>query len=296
MTDHLFDYLVIIPAGAQASLPWTAVLRDERAADAGRTASRRVPAVGAAPGVLLENFDARVGVQRTRIRFIARNEKDAGFKEVSFVVDRDFAGMLRPGDALYAAASLNGAFGVSVMRKDVLVAAAGAVHCVSLGPAITVTRPADLTREAEKIYRQRDPQYKTWEVPVQIATEAGTRLLHRGRPDLGRYEAFVVHGFVMDNECMALSLLDVCPDCAATLTAPVINAPDSGRWIPFKALRDEGFEREVEVLMRVKKGRADLEDGKVDSAYLAVVEALIYDPDNEAAKRLLDEIERRRQA
>ena len=290
-----FDYVVVVPAGAHASLPWTAFRRENPPADAGGSEYRRVPAVGPAPGVLLENFDARVGVPRTRIRFIARDEKDAAFKEVSFVVDRDFAGMLKPGDTLCAAAS-SGAFGVSVMRKDVLVAAAGAVHCVPLGPTIKVTWPADLASEAERVYRRRDPQYTVWEAPVQITTEAGTRLLHRGRPSLGRYEAFVVHGFITSHECMALTLLDVCPDCAATLTAPVINAPDSGRWVPFKNLRDEGFEREVEVLMRVKKGRAELEAGHVDSAYLAVVEALIYDPDNEAAKRLFEEIERRRPA
>ena len=245
--------------------------------------------------MILENFDARPGVARTRVRFIARDDKDARFKEVSFVVDSDFAGMLKPFDALYAATDMNGAFGVSVMRQDLLVAAAGAVHCVTLGRTVRVAQPGVLARQAEDVFRTKDPEYRIWETPVEVTTETGTRLLHRGRPALGRYEAFVVHGFIHGSECMALTCLNVCPDCAATLTAPVINAPDSVKWAPFKSQRDERFERDVEVLMRVEKGRVHLDAGELDSAYLASVEALIYDPDNEPAQKLLEEIERRRQ-
>ena len=295
MDRRRFDYVVDVPAGAHASLPWTARLRPDPDWEGQRAEYRPLPAVGLAPGVILENFDARPGVARTRVRFVARDDKDAGFKEVSFVVDRDFAGMLKPRDTLVAAVDLHGAFAVSVMREDLLVAAAGAVHCVPLGNAVKVTQPGALARQAEALFRARDPEYRIWETPVEITTETGTRLLHRGRPDLGRYEAFVVHGFIHGSECVALTCLGVCPDCAATLTAPVINAADSARWVPFKSARDVRFERDVEVLVRVENGRTHLDAGELDRAYLAAMEALIYDPDNEAARRLLDEIERRRQ-
>jgi hypothetical protein len=54
-----------------------------------------------------------------------------------------------------------------------------------------------------------------WESPVEVTTETGTRLLHRGLPTLGRYDVFVVHGFVLGRECVAITLPRVCPDCAA---------------------------------------------------------------------------------
>src|SRR5215471_12268987 len=290
-----FDYVEEVPPGAHAALPWTArVYRDY---PAGRAPTTDVPLldVGAAPGVILENFDVRVGVPRTRVRFIATGGKDANFKEVSFVVDRDFAAMLVAGDRLFAAADGNMAFGVSVLRQDLLVGAVGAVHCVPLGRTVKVSVPEALVRQAEAVFRARDPEYRMREIPVEITTEAGTRLLHAGRPTLGRYEAFVVHGFIHGSECMALTNLDTCPDCAATLTADVINAPDSARWVPFKLRRDERFERDVEVLVCVRKARAHLDASEFDSAYLAAVEAFVYDPDNDTARRLLDDIERARQ-
>jgi hypothetical protein len=130
-----------------------------------------------------------------------------------------------------------------------------------------------------------------WECPVEVTTETGTRLLHRGRLPLGRYEVFVVHGFILGRECVAITLPRVCPDCAATLTAPVLDKPDALQMRPFG---DPKFERDTRVLFAIEGARVHLEAGDLDAAESSVLEALCYERSNEQANALLEEIEGRR--
>jgi hypothetical protein len=78
--------------------------------------------------------------------------------------------------------------------------------------------------------RTKCPNYRVLEYPVEARIGGETRLLHRARIHLGRYEIFVVHGFLPGMpgtaECLAISLIGVCTDCAASLTAPLLDAGD----------------------------------------------------------------------
>ena len=65
--------------------------------------------------------------------------------------------MLRPGDALHISRTRCAGVGLSVLRESQLVAAAGAVSAVPLGAEVTVSHPGDLVRQAEAIFRVRDP-------------------------------------------------------------------------------------------------------------------------------------------
>jgi hypothetical protein len=289
-----FDYVMEVPPDGRDAMPWTARLRAKTEPEPIYSDAYPPPAVGPVADVVLEDFEARVGVLRTRVRFLARDERDASFREVSFVVDRRFFGMLRPRDVISAAQSAGRLFGVSVMRDDYLVAAVGAVTAVPLGDVVTVRFPIDFVREVAPVYRKHDSRYRPREVPVEIVTEEGTRLMHEGRARFGRYEFFVVNGFVGGSECMAITCLGICPEVAATLTAPVINSPDSISVVPWKTLRDLRVERDLEVLKYVEQGRACLEGGDIEGAHGAAMNALWRDRACDAALRLLEDIERRR--
>jgi len=284
MMQSRVDYVIHVPEGARAVSTWPAQLRPP-------TGSARVKRlVGDSPTLTLEDFDLRPGVARTRVTLTAEDDGTADMREMSFAVDRNFANMLKPHDAVHVATTWRGGLGVSVLRHGVLIAAAGAVTGVPLGPSVSVRMPADVVREAHEVFRRRDPEYELWEWPVEVATEAGTRLLHRARIPLGRYEFFVVHGFISGIECLAITFLGVCPDCAATLTAPVLDAG-----IKVRPFGDPKLERETNVLFALESARVHFEAGDLDAAEKSAFEVLICESRNEQALALLEDIDRRRE-
>jgi hypothetical protein len=234
----LFEYAIEVPAGGRVSSPWVARQLDP-VAPAERPSSLWVAGVltpvapterrlvGDAPTVDLIDFEERPGVQRTRITLTSPDAVSAQVREVSFAVDRGFATMLKPQDMVHVVRNGGGGLGISVLRQGLLVGAAGAVTSVPLGNTISVRRPIDLERQADAIFRIRDHEYRMWECPVEVITETSTHLLHRARRTIGPYEVFVEHGFVDHLECVALTLTGVCPDCAATLTALLLDKPDA---------------------------------------------------------------------
>jgi len=219
-TSGTFKYSITIPEGGRAALPWVAQPTEPLKGDDQRL-------VGHNPSVQLTDFDERYGVARTRITLTTQDRAQAIAGAFSLVVNRNFAGMLKPRDVLNVVRTHMCCLGLSLLRDDVLVAAAGAASAVPLGDGVTVQYPDDLAREVNRVYQTRDPRYRMGEVPIQITVDGVTRLLHGGRVTLGRYEVFVVHGFEpADRECIALSLVGVCADCAATLTAPLLERND----------------------------------------------------------------------
>lgn len=279
-----FCYVVDVPERGRAALPWAA----RSAAPVDRTERRLV---GHAPKVEIVDFDVRPGVARARVTLTAAEPADAEAWEASFAVDRGFVNMLRPHDLMHIARSCHGGLGVSVLRQGLLVAAAGAVGSVPLGPSVIVRRPSELVRQAREIFCARDPQYEMWECPIEVTTETGTRLLHRGQHDLGGYEVFVVHGFVLGRECVAITLPRVCFDCAATLTAPILDKPGALVLRPFG---DPKLEREMRLLFALEEARIHFEAGDLDAAERSGLEALAIDFHNEQVRALLDDIDNRR--
>jgi hypothetical protein len=176
---------------------------------------------------------------------------------MSFVVDRGFAAMLRANDVLHIADGPRGGIGVSVLRQGELVAAAGRVSCVPLGERVKVGMPGELISQAQAILRTRDPAYKMWECPLEVTVDTTTRLLHWGRIHFGPYEVFVVHGFVLGEECVAISRLGVCPDCAATLTAPLLGKSDAIQTVSFFDVQLERARRAREAIELARKFLAD---------------------------------------
>jgi hypothetical protein len=149
---------------------------------------------------------------------------------MSFCIDRALTRMLRADDEVHVSRTATGGIGLSVLRAGELVGAVGAVTSVPLGEEVVVGCAGDLVEEAASVMRKRDPNYRVLEYPVEVRIGGETRLLHRARIHLGRYEILVVHGFLPGMpgtaECLAISLIGVCADCAASLTAPLLDAGD----------------------------------------------------------------------
>jgi hypothetical protein len=94
-------------------------------------------------------------------------KKHAIASSFSFNVDRELIAMLRPNDVLYISRTHCAGLGLSILRDGELVAAAGAVTCVPLGPTVSVRYPHELIEEAEAIFKARDPDYDIQNYPVE---------------------------------------------------------------------------------------------------------------------------------
>ena len=100
-----------------------------------------------------------------------------------------------------------------------------------------------------------------------------------------------MHGFIYGRECVAITFLGVCPDCAATLTAPMLDQEEGVSTRPFG---DPKLEREMKLMFALESARVHFEAGDLDAAERSAFEALVCDHLNPQALALLDDIERRR--
>lgn len=55
--------------------------------------------------------------------------------------------------------------------------------------------PYDLLREAEAILRERDPEFEFPHQPIEICIGDHSKILFRGRLEMGGYHVRVEHGF-----------------------------------------------------------------------------------------------------
>jgi hypothetical protein len=134
--------------------------------------------------------------------------------------------MLRQEDALHISRTPCAGLGLSVLRDGQLVAAAGAISDVPLGPDVSIGTPGDLVREAECIFRTRDPEFQLRNCPVELRIGNVTRIIDFGRPTIGPYEILVRHGFLRGmpgtDVCVSIERVRVCPDTAAHHSAELI--------------------------------------------------------------------------
>ena len=220
--EGTFDYVFVVPRGG-SDTAWSGSLRDPLP-----TGEKRL--LGHSPVISFSDYETDFGVPRTRI-VLTPSGILSQKSEYSFPVDRSLARMLRPADVIHISRDGCAGLGLSVLRNSNLVAGVGAVTNVVLGNEISVRTPWDLVQHAEATFRVRDPEFDLYELPLEIAANGQTRLLYRARVRMGRYEAFVIHGALRGlpgtSECMSLSLIGVCPDCAASLTAQLLDRADA---------------------------------------------------------------------
>ena len=107
------------------------------------------------------------------------------------------------------------------------MAAAGAIASVPLGADVAAGTPMDLVRQAEEIFRTRDPDYTCRSYPVEMSVAGETRIIESGRRRMGPYEIFVRHGSTRgrpgSDECVAVERIGKCPETAAHTSAQLLD-------------------------------------------------------------------------
>lgn len=208
--DELHDYRLV------GTAPWL------RVADAGLTPD---------PG------PHRPRVLRSRVTLTAKRRRDATVREVSFHVDKGLISCLRGGDSFHLVRTGCGGLGVSVIREQELVVAAGAVTEVVLGRGVRARIPWDPVEAAEAIFRQRDPDFEVQTAPIEVSVNDLHAVLEGGERTLGPYVVFVVHGFIRGipgtDPCAAICRKGGCPIQAASASAMLLGDEDAlsmSRW------------------------------------------------------------------
>jgi hypothetical protein len=209
-----FDYFAVVPDGGHSGT-WHA---QERAGTSSTLTGdpfidNRL--VGPRPQV---EFSGR------RIKLTASGKERAQLSAISFEVDGRLISALRPKDVLHLTRTLAAGLGISVLRDDLLVVAAGADAAVPLGKNIEAEGAWDLTEEAVAVFRRRDPDFKCNNIPVELTISGRTRLLGSGsRCEIAGYYIEVENSFIQGDPGidanLSITLLDACPMAAGVLSA-----------------------------------------------------------------------------
>ena len=158
---------------------------------------------------------------------LTASDQQPGVRSASLTVERGIVRVLRRGDVLYLTRTACGGIGLSILRQDQLVAAAGAITSVPLGLGVSARNPFDLVDQAEAVFRQRDRNYQLADRPIELEIAGESRILHNGRLQMGPYEVFVRHGSSLGlpglDASASIELRGVCPDTAAHTTAQLLD-------------------------------------------------------------------------
>ena len=223
MIGTLCYYLSVIPnSPVEAGTVLKAVAQGDRLDRhmLGEQARIEITHVSPGPGVLYSRICLEPAGGLVDLPWF-RNQKAP--PSLCFEVDRQVTQKLLPGDSLSVCRTRSGGIGLSVVRDNELVMAAGAVTDVPLGRDVSVSIPNGVVDAAETLFRQRDPEFRWHELPVEITVRGRTRLLFRGYPTIEGHAVFMVHGAIQGlpgiDECLSIARLEVCQPVAASATA-----------------------------------------------------------------------------
>lgn len=238
-----FDYVGVVPDDwRRPSAPWR--LRDTSAANphsgnphssddrlTGLSPFLEIEDAGVTPGAVVSPYTATVRpfVTLSRLTLRADGRERAAVAAFSFCVDQSLLQAMRPGDHLYLTRTLCAGLGLSIVRDERLVAAAGALTHVPLGSPVRVQHPAEALQRAEAELKTLDPTFEFHETPIEVVADV-RRVLYRGHHRVGKYALFVEHGFLPGlpgkDECGALADVERCPLVGATCSAQLMEYRD----------------------------------------------------------------------
>jgi len=183
--------------------------------------------VGHTPRLTAVEYQREAWQLYARVTLTATDRAHALVGQASFSVDRRFIRMLRDGDMFYMSRTSCGGVGLSVLRQDELIGAAGALTHVPLGRGQSVGLPLDLIRQAEGVFQARDSGYRMREYPIELSLAGETHITDGGRPTIGPYDVFIRHGFLRGmpgiDVCLSIERNGVCSDTAAHTSAQLLD-------------------------------------------------------------------------
>lgn len=227
-----FEYVAVIPDHMGATFSCDMLLRP-LTTDPRSNAPTRL--VGPTPRLHVEdagptpNPSSRAPAsQRSRLRLIAADRRNASVAEASFVLDDGVISALRPGDLLHLVRTGCGNIGVSAIRCDQLIFAVGAITAVPLGCDVTARIPYDLVSQTEAIFKARDGGFEFAEYPVEIHASDEVRIMYKGRIELDSIDVWVLHGHYSCtpgvNACGSVVRKGACPAVDANSSALFLDS------------------------------------------------------------------------
>ncbi len=160
---------------------------------------------------------------RSKVMLTADDCNDATVSQVSFLVDKGLISVLKPGDLLYLARTDCGRIGFSAIRNDLLIFAVGAITAVPLGRDFSAEIPIDLIRDAQRVFRKRDPRFELSDYPIEVRAGNERHILLGGRRKVSKFDLWVLHGHLVGipgtNECVSVVRTDMCPAVGANSSA-----------------------------------------------------------------------------
>ena len=180
---------------------------------------------------------------RSRLRLIAADRRHASIAEASFILDRGIISALHPGDLLHMVRTSCGRIGISAIRSNQLIFAAGAITQVPLGCNFEALIRTDLVSEDKSVLQRRETGFRPrrglrrllwrWQgpllqYPVEVRASGEQHLIIRGGIELGSFKVWVLHGFYCGmpgiNECLSVAQKGACPVVDANTSALFLDS------------------------------------------------------------------------
>jgi len=204
--DQTFDYVFEVATAPVSGMRG----RSLEAIEPGPYARRLV---GYAPVFDAVEYSPQPGNSYARITLTASDRPNATVAAVSFSVERGLVRVLRAGDLLHLTRYSSG-IGLSILREERLIAAAGNIAGMPLGSDVSVHYPGDLIHQANVIFQTRDPEYRMKYRPIQLSIAGETRIREWGRTTMGSYDVFIRRAHTLD-PWVSLERIGICPETAA---------------------------------------------------------------------------------
>jgi hypothetical protein len=158
-----FAYVVRVPDGGTKNAPWVMDSLELHTPTGEPLIDNRL--VGWKPmlyisdaGLTPNASTSRPSVLRSELRLVATDKDYASTPTASYFLDKALVNVLRAGDVFHMARTGCGGLGFSALRRDKLIFAVGQISAVPLGSGIKVGTPEDLLKDAEAVFRRRDPE------------------------------------------------------------------------------------------------------------------------------------------
>ncbi len=230
-----FRYVATVPPEDQRESPWSVELAEEIRYTGDHLGDSRL--VGYNPTLAVTAFATELPSGRkpmkiplARLTLRASGEKNASVSTASFWVDKRMLSVFQAGDKFYLSRTACTGMGLSLLREDRLVFAAGAITNVPLGKGVCASTPAGLIAEAARPFQRVDREFSFREYPLLLEIEGISRIKFTGREAIGGYEVSVTHGFCPGmpgtDESAAITRSTVCKHAFAALTAEALDSAE----------------------------------------------------------------------
>ncbi len=242
-----FNYRGVIPAmAADGSFECDLVQRDgspEGRLAQGAPDHNRL--VGWAPRLVVRDAGLTPNASANR-PLVARHsftlhatDQRASMRTAAFHVESTILQRLQAGDVLHLVHGMGADLGLSILRDDRLIVAAGDIAAVPVGSDLSVTIPWDLARQAEDVYRRYDPEFLPPGMPdgalmpraIEVRYGNERALVLWWTRNVGPYEVTVLSGAVVACGGGAakgsICRRGACSLLGAGLTARLMSLPDA---------------------------------------------------------------------